>query len=536
MPPPPSCSDLAGVTSELAIVAGTTQATDLIRVADSGSVTFGAAFALSDTVAGSTLEIGGFGTLLAQGTMTLDGATLLVATTLDGGGTIVMADSAAVTLDALSATATTTIDFGTGPTLLVLPGSGSLGVSFEGLHAGDVIDFASISSVPDGLFGTGGAVQSGNTLFVTGASGETATLNSTGVVDSLGIRVNSDGNGGTLLVVEVACFAQGTRIATDTGEVAVERLLPGDMLRTGSGRLAPVRWVGHTRVDLARHPAPERAAPIRVRAGAFAEGLPRRDLLVSPEHCLLVDGALVPAVLLANGATIARVDGLAEVTYWHVELDRHDILLAEGLPSESYLDTGNRARFSGEAGARALHADLAGPPDAAALRIWAERGCAPLRLEAAAVQAALKARAEALGWRLSETPSLVVLADGRPVAVVAGRDGYKVRVPAGTRLVRLLSNSMVPAEILPGSGDTRRLGLAVSAVRLAGWELPPDALAEGWHAARNEAWRWSNGDASIVLPRTSRPAMLEIHLATSGRYWQAPVLVQPRISLTMSAA
>ncbi len=510
----------AGATTDISVTAGATSTTDLIRIADTGDVTLAAGFALSDTVAGSTVEIGGFGTLANQGTLTLDAATLLVATTLDGGGTITLENGAAVTLDALAATAMPTIDFGAGAALVSMPGTGALGVTFVGLHSGDVIDFTSVSSVPDGLFGTGGAIQNDGSLDVTGASGVGASLSSTDASDGLTFNVGADESGGTLVVV--ACFAQGTRIAMAAGEKAVEHVRPGDVARTHGGRLAPVRWVGRTRVDLRRHPAPERAAPIRIRAGAFADGLPRRDLLVSPEHCLLVDGALVPTFLLVNGATVARQDGLEAVTYWHVELDRHDALLAEGLAAESYLDTGNRALFAGEAGVRALHAEPVGPPAAAALQVWAERGCAPLRLEAAAARANLLARARALGWSLTEAPGVRVLADGRALPLTVTGDGVWTRVPSGITLLRVVSDSFVPAEIMPGSGDTRRLGVAVSTIWLGTDALPADALGAGWHAASGEAWRWSDGDATIALPRLAEPKLLAIRFATPGCYWRPP--------------
>jgi hypothetical protein len=512
----------AGVTTDIAVVAGTTQTTDLIRVADTGQVTFGAGFTGSDTLAGSTLEIGGFGTLDMQGALTLDASSLLLASTLDGTGSIVMSDSAAVTIDALASTAATTITFGAGPTLLVLPGSGAFGISFVGLHAGDVIDFSSISSVPDGLFGNGGAVQQDGTLFVTGASGQGAIVASADAPNDLNTNVTPDGSGGTLLVVETACFLEGTLLATPDGEVPVQRVRPGDVVRTLAGRLAPVRWVGHTRVDVRRHPRPERAAPIRLRAGALANGVPRRDLLVSPEHCFLIDGALVPAFLLVNGATIARDDGWAEITYWHVELDRHDILLAEGAAAESYLDTGNRALFAGEAGTRALHRDFADRPDDVALGIWREHGCAPLLLDAAGPRARLLDRARALGWRHSEAPALAVLAGGRRLPLTRVDSSLRLRAPAGVTALRLLSDSFVPAEVLPGSGDMRRLGVAVASARLAGWDLHPDAFAEGWHPPRDEAWRWSDGAATIALPKLTRATDVDIRLAAAGIYWHAP--------------
>jgi hypothetical protein len=345
--------------------------------------------------------------------------------------------------------------------------------------------------------------------------------------------VVADGSGGTEVFISASpCFVTGTLIATPDGETPVEALRPGDLVRTHAGRVAAVRWVGWTRVELSRHPAPERATPIRICADAFGDGLPRRDLLVSPEHCLLVDGELIPAFLLTNGATIARDDSFVAVTYWHVELDRHDVLLADGLPAESYLDTGNRALFSGEVGVRALHPDLTGAPDAAALAVWAARGCAPLRLAAEDARARLRQRAEALGWRLADDPALGVLANGVALPVLATERGVCARLPAGTSRVRLLSHSFVPSEMLPGSGDVRRLGVAVSDVLLAGWPLHPDALAAGWHAAAGEAWRWTDGDALIVLPRLARPSMMELRFGCVGRYWCSPSrnVGKPRVS------
>ncbi|WP_286134257.1 Hint domain-containing protein [Methylobacterium sp. Leaf123] len=98
---------------------------------------------------------------------------------------------------------------------------------------------------------------------------------------------------------------------------------------------------------------PADQAPVRIRAGAFGHGLPARDLSLSPGHPVLVGadadgqgGALVPVMCLINGTTVARTDA-ASVVYWHVELDAHDILLAEGLPAESFLDFGCRPFFEG---------------------------------------------------------------------------------------------------------------------------------------------------------------------------------------------
>jgi collagen type I/II/III/V/XI/XXIV/XXVII alpha len=120
----------------------------------------------------------------------------------------------------------------------------------------------------------------------------------------------------------------------------------GDIALTHDGEPEQIIWIGHGTIDCARHPKSETVWPVRIAAGAFGPGLPARDMFLSPDHAAFVDGVLVPAKLLINGATITRVKR-ASVTYHHIELSRHAVILAERLTVESYLDTGDRARFAG---------------------------------------------------------------------------------------------------------------------------------------------------------------------------------------------
>ena len=191
----------------------------------------------------------------------------------------------------------------------------------------------------------------------------------------------------SVLPIRRPVMPPGTRILTAQGERAVEDLRAGDLVVAlrGPGGLRPVRWVGWRRIDIARHPRPELVLPVRVRRGAFGAGMPHRDLRLSPEHAVFVNGVLIPVHLLVNGATVVREAGVAEVTYWHVELDRHDILLAEGMAAESYLDTGNRGDFANGApggGAAACRFGRAGCGFVARVggeglcRIGAKRGAA----------------------------------------------------------------------------------------------------------------------------------------------------------------
>ncbi|TNC08417.1 Hint domain-containing protein [Methylobacterium terricola] len=156
------------------------------------------------------------------------------------------------------------------------------------------------------------------------------------------------------------CFLTGTLISTGRGDIAVEDLRVGDLAVTASGAMRPIIWIGHHEINGQGASIPFERQPVRIRADAFGHGVPRRSLGLSPGHPVLVgadaDGAgghLVPIMCLINGTTIAR-EPVASVTYWHVELDAHDILLAEGLAAESYLDWGDRPFFD-EASDHALH-------------------------------------------------------------------------------------------------------------------------------------------------------------------------------------
>ena len=143
----------------------------------------------------------------------------------------------------------------------------------------------------------------------------------------------------------VVCFLAGTRIATPGGSAAIETLAPGDLVLTADGRPAPVRFVGRQTV-VSPFADPLRSFPIRVTAGALGDGLPIRDLLVSPDHALLLDGVLVQAGALVNGTTITREAEMpARFTYFHVELDDHALILAEGVPAETFFDNVTRRRF-----------------------------------------------------------------------------------------------------------------------------------------------------------------------------------------------
>ena len=152
---------------------------------------------------------------------------------------------------------------------------------------------------------------------------------------------------------QVVCFAEGTRIVTPNGEDAVENLRAGDMVLAMRGDQAgfePLRWVGFMDVAVPRDAAmAAKTAPVLIKAGALAPHMPARDLRVSPDHAMEVDGHLIPAKHLVNGISIIQEVWCKRVRYFHLELEAHGLLLSEGTWSESYLDDGNRHAFNNAA-------------------------------------------------------------------------------------------------------------------------------------------------------------------------------------------
>jgi hypothetical protein len=419
----------------------------------------------------------------------------------------------------------------------------------------------------DSLGGFAGTVNVGDDLIIAHGGGGGATLNvaQQATIDLLGVSFDSaatisydattglltlegqtldvgpglpqgeftavldhSGTGTALINTGPPCFAAGTRLRTESSEVPVEMVRPGDRLLTATGRVATVAWVGWSTIDLRRHVAPQHAAPVRLVAGALAPGVPCRDLLVSPDHAIAMGSVLIPARLLCNGATIRAESGIDRVSYVHVELDRHDLLIAEGAAAESYLETGNRGLFSNSTGVRALFPDLRGAwGDRATRMIYAVHGCAKLHTGGRAVRAAhkrLRVRAERLGWRLTDNPALEIEGDHPGLAATPfGPDGVHLFLPPGSTTLCLRSRSFVPDELDPDAGDGRQLGVAL-AVRLDGRPIAASALARGWHAPQPGCrWRWTDGDALLIVRARAREVKITLKVMQAcGRYWTPP--------------
>ncbi|GAA5618861.1 Hint domain-containing protein [Brucella anthropi] len=137
------------------------------------------------------------------------------------------------------------------------------------------------------------------------------------------------------------CLLKGTLIETPNGPVAVETLSVGDLVTTACGETRPVKWVGWQSCRKGGTQWNESVMPIRVKRYAIDSKTPQRDLYLSPNHALLIDGVLIRAKDLVNGQSIARVSMDTTIDYYNIVLDSHDAVLAEGAAVETYLMRGD---------------------------------------------------------------------------------------------------------------------------------------------------------------------------------------------------
>jgi hypothetical protein len=343
-----------------------------------GSIEIGQSAGVAIMTVAATTAFTNDGTLLTMDATptSIEGGTIDIAAALNGNGTVEAAGGGVVKVEGAAA-GTQNIDFtGTGELMLNQPAA--VASTINGFAVGDTIDL--------GVAANAVSYTSGD-LRMQIVGGSTFDLAVTGAFHLSDFVITTHASS-TDIQLALACFAAGTRLATARGTVAVEALCEGDMMlladRDGS---LPVVWIGHRKIECDRHPAPRAVWPVRIAAGAFARGVPKRDVYLSPDHAVFVRGVLIPVKYLVNGTTIAqmRVD---RVHYWHVELPRHAVLLADGLSVESLLP-GDRSAFANSDGAVALHYH------------WAREGlgCAPLIVSGPHVDAthmALQARASAV--------------------------------------------------------------------------------------------------------------------------------------------
>jgi hypothetical protein len=312
------------------------------------------------------------------------------------------------------------------------------------------------------------------------------------------------------------CFCAGTRIATPQGYVPVERFAAGDEVLTATGAAQRIVWIGSGRV-LVPHGRRSSATPVIVRKGALADDIPSSDLYITKGHSLFIDGVLIPVEHLINHHSIVWDDQTRDVEIFHVELENHDVLLANGAPAESYRDDGTRWLFHGDT------TSWDRPPRPA---------CAPVLTGGEQVDEIwrrLRNRCRLpLDLPTTDAPDLHLLVDGHRVEgrlIRAHVYSFRLRQPPAG--VRIASRADAPDE-LGFARDPRRLGVALRQILL--WRgahlsmiaLDDERLSDGFHAYEaDHAFRWTNGDALLpaeLFADVPGACELELHVACTSRY------------------
>ncbi len=312
---------------------------------------------IDDATAGGGTQAGGL-IIAAGGTVALTAANRFA-------GGITLQDGAALRLGQAESAGSGAIRFAAdAQATLVIEGTEAPSVLLQGLGAGSTIALRAIAP------GSAQAVvEAGNRVSVsTGTRSLVLRIDPAIDLATRSIVLSAADGGGTALVLPppaggaVACFRHGTAIATPGGEIAVEALRIGDMVLTRAGQRRRIRWIGRREISGAEIAAAPELRPVLIRRDALGQGVPARDLYVSPQHAMLAGGLLIPAAALANGTSIQRVAPRGGMQYCHIELDDQALILAEGAAAETFLDQDSRAMFHNAASYAALDIDASKPP------------------------------------------------------------------------------------------------------------------------------------------------------------------------------
>lgn len=243
-------------------------------------------------------------------------------------------------------------DFDDAPLGLVDPIDPGAGEVNEFVFSDPTGAFASaVTLTVDGAGGTGGATNASG-LYSFSIDFSQITSDTIVEITVIGRRLDDQGNvlfedEDTIQIELLICIARGTLIDTPKGPVPVEDLCIGDEVRLHDGRIEPLAWVGARLLSADELAASPDLRPVRIAKGALGHGKPDDDLLVSPQHRVLITGwqaellfgaaeVLAPAKGLVNDRTILVDESVTEIEYFHLMFTEHEIMVTNNLATESF--------------------------------------------------------------------------------------------------------------------------------------------------------------------------------------------------------
>lgn len=409
-------------------------------------------------------------------------------------------------------------------------------LNIENFVYGDQIKIKSGTDYSSDTFST--QVSGSDLLIQVTADGKTSTI-----VTLKGFAATSDKNAipdatykdGYILFGEQsttgACFLAGAMIETNTGKKAVEDIQVGDTLMVslnGKTGTRHVIWTGHQHTIVNRSlPEDEAGYPVRVYKDAISEGIPYKDMLVTAEHCLFFDGKFIPVRMLVNGKSIAYDHTITAYDYYHIETETHSIINANGILTESYLNTGNRNSFSQDSSIFRLSHDA---------KTWAEDAAAPLITTRQHVEPLFKQIAARADIHMLDHPltgehecHLETLSGTSIHPIRTIKNQLLFMIPGGINAFHLVSRCSRPSDVIgPFVDDRRQLGVCVGdiSLRIGTKEVQVTTHLQkhplsGWHNDdTSHDTRWTDGRALLMLPEQTalKAALLSIEIRAAGPY------------------
>lgn len=391
---------------------------------------------------------------------------------------------------------------------------------------GSEIDFPYLTKITK-------TITNGNILTITGINTYNETIIYTLNIYNASISniiINNSGE-----YIYNACFLAGSMITTPSGPRLIQDICLGDEVVTfinDQRESHSVTWAGQAHCNVRSHlPDDEAGYPVRILKDAINRGVPSKDMLITAEHCLFFEGSFVPARMLVNGCSIFYDKTITSYNYYHIETTQHSIIMADGVLTESYLDTGNRHTFQQKN-------NLVSFTQPHNLN-WSD-AAAPLGVSREFVEPLfrqLEIRANKLGYlRQTEMPVLTTQSDlclvtenGTIIRQIREHDDrIMFMIPPGVNVVHIVSNASRPCDVIgPFVDDRRYFGVAIGEImmfesnkthaittHLAETEL------KGWNVIACKDERWTSGNA--VLPLGERAlnsiALMAIRIKGFGPY------------------
>jgi autotransporter-associated beta strand protein len=312
------------------------------------------------------------GTIVQSGTLLIDFSTANSAVTVDSGGSI----GGGGTAGAVTVESGGTFSPGDPSTFTVASLTLESGSTFGEEIGGTAAGTGGAGGYDQTIVESGGAISLNNATLnvsvvdgftpsigdsftiISNETGDTVSGTFAGLVDGetfeadgarFQINYNVGGNDDVTLT-DVACYCRGTLIRTACGNKRVEKLQIGDEVMTASGVTRPIKWIGRRSYSGRFVMGRTDILPVCIKAGALEDNVPRRDLWISPNHAMYfedehLDGVLIEARNLVNGASIVQAESVDGVEYIHIELESHDVIIAEGALSETFIDDDSRGIF-----------------------------------------------------------------------------------------------------------------------------------------------------------------------------------------------